>query len=288
MFADESAEAVPHMHAFAGKNDYKILEKFDVFACICKFCVLDCGVVMWNDVSNPILSRKNFRVSDSGEMATMAGTVNRCLILLGLVFASAAFSWVSLLASPVAVGPKVLLFLVLAVVTAVVTCVKKEWSGITAPLYAVFEGLVLGAISMVFELAYHGIVFQAVMLTFGVALGMLLLYRSGVIKVTEKFKMVVASALFGIFIFYAASWILSLFGVSASLSSSTSIFGLVFSAFVVVVAALSLAVDFDFIVEVSDSGLPKYMSWFAAFGLMVGLVYLYVQILHLLAKLRDR
>jgi uncharacterized YccA/Bax inhibitor family protein len=169
-----------------------------------------------------------------------------------------------------------------------VTCIKKEWSGITAPLYAIFEGLVLGSVSRLFDLAYRGIAFQAVALTFGVTLGMLVLYRTGIIHVSDRYRMIVGSAMFGIALLYMTSWILSFFGVAIPMIHSSGLFGILFSVFVVAIAALYLAIDFDFIVKVSNRGMPNYMSWFAAFGLMVTLIWLYLEILRLLAKLRDR
>ncbi|MDR1414139.1 MAG: Bax inhibitor-1/YccA family protein [Puniceicoccales bacterium] len=239
------------------------------------------------DTSNPILSSKNFARVASDSAATLQGTINRCLILLALVFGSAVFAWASP-SDPLALSQKLTLFMVLGTATLIVTCVKKEWSAITAPLYAICEGLILGAVSKLFEIVYPGIVFQAVTLTFGIAFGVLVLYRTGVIRVTEKFKMVMFSALFGIFMLYLLSWVLSFLGVSVPFIHSAGIFGIAFTGFVAVIAALSLAVDFDFIVNVSDCGMPVHMSWFAAFGLVVGLIYLYVHILRLLAQLRSR
>jgi uncharacterized YccA/Bax inhibitor family protein len=243
---------------------------------------------MYHDTSNPILTSRNFVNTVADEAATLHGTVNRCLILLTLVFGCAAFSWSSTEMVPSAVGGKLLLFTILGLVTCVTTCIKKEWAGVTGPLYAVFEGLVLGLFSKLCELAYAGIVFQAVMLTFGVTFGMLILYRSGIIRVTDRFRAIVSSAMFGICMFYLLSWILSLFGVAAPMLHSYGILGIILSVFVVSIAALSLAIDFDFIVQVSNRGLPKYLSWFAAFGLMVTLVWLYVEILRLLIRTRQR
>ncbi|MDR1432938.1 MAG: Bax inhibitor-1/YccA family protein [Puniceicoccales bacterium] len=243
---------------------------------------------MFDDSSNPILSRKNFAVASTGDTATLADTINRCLILLALVFGSAVFAWINPGVSLSAIAGRLSLFTAVSVVALIVICIKKEWSGVMAPLYAICQGLTLGAFSRLFEMAYPGIVLQAVMLTLGVAFGMLVLYKTGVIGVSDRFRIVVTSALFGIFAVYLMSWVVSLFGVSVNFINSSGIFGLVFSAFVVVIAALSLAMDFDFIVGVSNRGLPMHMAWFAAFGLMVGLIYLYVHILSLLSKLRNR
>jgi uncharacterized YccA/Bax inhibitor family protein len=169
-----------------------------------------------------------------------------------------------------------------------VTCIKKEWSRVTAPLYAIFEGLVLGSVSRLLDHVYPGIAFQAIALTFGVAFGMLVLYRAGIVQVTDRFRMIIGSAMFGIAMFHLISWILPFFGVADPLMHSSGLFGILFSVFVVAIAALYLVINFDFIVKISDRGIPSYMSWYAAFGLMVALIWLYVELLTLLARLRDR
>jgi uncharacterized YccA/Bax inhibitor family protein len=194
------------------------------------------------DSSNPILSSRSFSCTKSESVTTLSETINRCLILLALVFGAALFSWVSPGTTISAVGSKLTLFLVLGFVTGFVTCIKKEWAGITAPLYAIFEGLVLGSVSRLFDLAYRGIAFQAVALTFGVAFGMLVLYRSGIIQVSDRFRMIVGFAMFGIAMFYIISWVLSFFGIAVPLMHSSGLFGILFSVFVVAIAALYLAI----------------------------------------------
>jgi uncharacterized YccA/Bax inhibitor family protein len=243
---------------------------------------------MFRNTSNLILASRNFAYATGDETATLQGTVNRCLILLALVFGSTLFSWSASATVQSAVRGKLLLFTILGLVTCVTTCIKKEWAGVTAPLYAVFEGLVLGLFSKFCELSYHGIVFQAISLTFGVAFGMIFLYKSGIIQISDRFRTIVGSAMFGICMFYLVSWILSFFGVAVPMINSSGVVGIGLSVFVVVIAALSLAIDFDFIVQVSDHGLQKYLSWFAAFGLMITLVWLYLEILRLLVKIRER
>jgi uncharacterized YccA/Bax inhibitor family protein len=243
---------------------------------------------MSGNFSNPILSSKNFARDGANCTATLSGTVNRCLILLALVFVAAGFAWINPGATVQAAMAKATTFFLVGFVVVVVTVFKREWAGVTAPLYALCEGLFLGAISRVLEMFFHGIVAQAVFLTFGVAFGMLLLYKSGIIRVTDKFAMVIGATVFGIAIIYLASMILSAFGINIPMLTSNGVAGIAFSAFVGVVAALSLAVDFEFIVQVSDRGLPAYMSWFAAFGLVNGLIWLYIRILDLLLRLRNR
>ena len=156
------------------------------------------------------------------------------------------------------------------------------------PLYAVAEGLALGAISWIFEAKYPGIVVQAVFLTFGTLASLLLAYMSGLIKATENFKLGVVAATGGIAILYKISWVMSIFGSGLSVIHSSSTYGILFSGFVVVIAALNLVLDFDFIEEGAEMGAPKYMEWYGAFGLLVTLIWLYLEILRLLAKLQDR
>ena len=244
---------------------------------------------MYDNTSNPVLNARNFEGSIDGQMpVTLNGVINRCLILLALVMFAAAFAWTGNYSSPEAITSKLILFSVAGIVTAIVTMVKKEWAGYTSPLYAVFEGLVLGSISKLFEAQFSGIVLQAVALTFGTAAGMLLLYKYGIIRVTERFRGIVITATFAICMVYLLSFLFSLFGFGTSFLASVTPMGLLFQLFVIVIAALNLFLDFDFIARISNRGLPSYMGWLAAFGLMVTLIWLYIEILHFLAKLRDR
>ena len=173
-------------------------------------------------------------------------------------------------------------------VLAMVTVFKKTWAPVTAPAYALVEGLFLGAISSMFEARFPGIVMQAVMLTFGTLFALLLAYRSGLIKATENFKLGVAAATGGIFLLYLVSFGMSLFGKNIPYIHESGLIGIGFSLFVVVVAALNLVLDFDFIETGVEQRAPKYMEWYAAFGLMVTLVWLYVEFLRLLSKLQSR
>ena len=173
-------------------------------------------------------------------------------------------------------------------ILALVTTFKKEWAPVTAPLYALVEGFFLGAISAMYELRFDGIVFQAVALTFGTLGALLLAYRSGLIKATENFKLGVVAATGGIFLIYLVTFVLGFFGVNVPFVHESGLLGIGFSLFVVVVAALNLVLDFDFIESGVDAGAPKYMEWYGAFGLMVTLVWLYVEFLRLLSKLQSR
>ncbi|PXA05268.1 hypothetical protein DDZ13_03665 [Coraliomargarita sinensis] len=240
---------------------------------------------------NPTLTDNTFQdVATDGNFMTLGGTVNKTAMMLLGVVATAALSWrrtvgaeePSELIAYIAVGA------IGGFLVALVTVFKKEWSPVTAPLYAVLEGLVLGVISALFEMMYPGIVFQAVLLTFGTLASLLVAYRSGLIQATENFKLGVTAATGGIAMIYLIGWIMSLFGGSIPYIHESGMIGIGFSLFVVVIAALNLVLDFDFIEQGVARGAPKYMEWFAAFGLLVTLVWLYLEILHLLSKIRGR
>ena len=173
-------------------------------------------------------------------------------------------------------------------IAAMITVFKQHLAPYTTPIYALLEGLALGGISRFFETLYPGIVNQAVFITFGTLAALLFAYRSGLIKPTENFKLGIVAATGGIAFVYIISFILGLFGVQIPLIHSNSNFGILFSFGVVVIAALNLVLDFDFIEEGTEISAPKYMEWFGAFGLLVTLVWLYLEILHLLAKLQSR
>jgi uncharacterized YccA/Bax inhibitor family protein len=221
---------------------------------------------------------------------TIDGTVNKTGFLLLLALASAYFVWRIFFAdrNPAAVIPWMWGGAIGGLIFAIVTSFKREWAPVTAPVYALLEGLFLGAISAVFEARYPGIVIQAVALTFGVAVALLIAYKSRLIQATQNFRLGVIAATGGIFLVYLISFILSFFGIRIGFIHEGGLFGILFSLFVVIVAALNLVLDFDFIEQGAERGAPKHMEWYAAFGLMVTLVWLYVEILRLLAKLRDR
>ena len=164
-------------------------------------------------------------------------------------------------------------------ILAMVTIFKKTWAPVTAPLYALVEGFFLGSISAMYELRFDGIVFQAVMLTFGTLFALLMAYRSGLIKATENFKLGVIAATGGIALVYLATIVLGFFGINIPLIHESGIVGIGFSLFVIVIAALNLVLDFDFIENGVEQGAPKYMEWYGAFGLMVTLVWLYIEFL---------
>lgn len=247
--------------------------------------------------SNPALKDSTFLDLSSGsvvagDQGTMSlnGTVNKTGMLLLMTVLTAAFAWSQTMTPTGEVAPGAMGYLlgggIGGFILAIVTIFKKEWSPVTAPLYALVEGLFLGAISAIYNAQFQGIVLQAVMLTFGIMFALLFAYRSGLIKATENFKLGVAAATGGIALIYIATIVLGLFGIKIPFIHDSGLIGIGFSLFVVVVASLNLVMDFDFIESGVEAGAPKYMEWYGAFGLMVTLVWLYLELLRLLSKLR--
>ena len=240
---------------------------------------------------NPVLrpsAFERFDIHKPAAVMTVEGTAVKTGMLLILVVAAAGMTWQQFLNAGPAVMPWMIGGLIGGLVLAVATIFKPQWAAFTAPMYAVAEGLLLGGLSAMYEAAYHGIVFQAASLTFGTMFAMLIAYRVGLVRATEKFKAGVFAATGGIFIVYLASMVLGLFGIQVPGIFGNGLVGIGFSLFVVVIAALNLVLDFDFIEQGAARGAPKYMEWYGAFGLLVTLVWLYIEILRLLAKLNRR
>ena len=241
--------------------------------------------------SNPIFKSRHFtQVGYSTESMTIDGTINKTLILFFILMAGAGFTWTKFMNSWDAstVMPMLTVGLFGGLITALITTFRPQGARITAPLYALFEGLLLGGLSALFETRYPGIVMRAVFLTMGTLGVMLFLYKTGRIRATDQFRMGVMAATGGIAMFYFFSWIIGMFGMRMPGIYGSGIMGIGFSVIVVGVAALNLVLDFSFIEEGSRRGLPDYMEWYGAFGIMVTLVWLYLEILRLLAKLNDR
>lgn len=240
---------------------------------------------------NPVLGEKLFldrsEARETNAM-TVQGTATRALLLLILVVGSAAVSWRMASAQPELSGILVGGGLIGGLVLAMITIFKQEWARVTSPIYALLEGVALGAISMLFEKAYPGIVGSAVGLTFGVLLLMLVIYKLRIIRVTPMFARGVMAATGAVALVYMVSFVLRIFGTSVPYIHESGTLGILFSVAVVVIAALNLALDFHMIETGQEQGLPKYMEWYAAFALMVTLVWLYIEILRLLAKARGR
>ena len=242
--------------------------------------------------SNPALNERAFRGVPGalGESMTLEGTVNKTGLLLLCTVATAAWAWHLFMQSRSAAAVLPLLWIgtIGGFIFAMATVFKKTWAPVTAPVYALLEGLALGSISAILEIRFPGIAIQSVSLTFGTLLVLLLAYRSGLIQVTQKFRLGVIAATGAIMLFYVAEIVLGFFGVHFASVNGSGMMGIGFSVIVVIIASLNLVLDFDLIESGVRAGAPKYMEWYGAFGLMVTLVWLYLEILRLLTKIRGR
>jgi uncharacterized YccA/Bax inhibitor family protein len=240
--------------------------------------------------NNPVLKESAFAgQAITGEAMTIQGTVNKTGLLLLFVVVAAAWTWgLSHSENPQAAYPWMIGGAIGGFVVALVTVFKKNWSPISAPIYALLEGLALGGISAILEHSYPGIAIQAVSLTFGVMFVMLLAYKFGIIRATRGFKLGVIAATGAIALVYLANMVMGFFHTQISLLNSSTSWGIGISVVIVIIAALNLILDFDMIETAARMGAPKYMEWYGAFGLMVTLIWLYMEILRLLAKTRRR
>jgi uncharacterized YccA/Bax inhibitor family protein len=226
-----------------------------------------------------------------GQTMTANGAMSATLFLMVLLVASATYGWTTV--QPLTVGGAIsfpswaMIALLVGLGCAFGVMFKPQAARILAPIYALAQGAVVGAISKVFNLQYPGIVLQAVGATIGVFVMMLVLYRTGILRVTDKFRRIVVGATLGLMAFYLFSFVAGFFGANL-IPSGSSTMSIGFSVLVAGLAAMNLALDFDFIDKAEAAGAPKHMEWFAAFGIMVTLVWLYMEILRLLAKMRDR
>ena len=237
---------------------------------------------------NPALNKKTFEnliASPQGVM-TIDGAVNKTAISMGILLIAAYYTYTNAILDYVIIG------FIGGFIVALVTIFKKEWSATTVPIYALLEGLALGGISKIYADAFEpGIVPQAIMLTLGILSALLFAYKSKIIQPTENFKLGLFAATAGIGVVYLISFLMSMFGsggLPVMNPANSSMLSIGFSLFVVVIASLNLVMDFDFIETGAANGAPKYMEWYGAFGLMVTLIWLYLEILRLLAKLTSR
>lgn len=237
---------------------------------------------------NPALSSKSFEnlSTTSSDVMTLDGAVNKTAISMGILLFAAYYTYTNAIMDYILIG------FIGGFVVALVTIFKKSWSPVTVPIYAVLEGLALGGISKMYADAFEpGIVPQAIMLTLGILFALLFAYKTKIIRATENFKLGVFAATAGIGIVYLVSFFMGIFG-SGGLPvmdpTNSSMLSIGFSLFVVVIASLNLVMDFDFIESGAANGAPKYMEWYGAFGLLVTLIWLYLEILRLLAKLSSR
>jgi len=243
--------------------------------------------------SNPVFGNSAAKLTsiatDQGIM-TLNGAVNKTFILLLTVIVAASLTWKQAFSTEDPSGAMALMGIgvIGGLIAALVTIFKKEWASVTAPIYAILEGLFLGGFSAMAESMFPGLVMQAVILTFGVFFLMLFAYRTGVIKPTKKFMLGLFAATGAIALVYLVNMILSMFGIYMPMIHSNGLIGIGFSVVVVVIAALNLILDFKFIEDNAKLGVPKYMEWYSAFGLMVTLIWLYIEIVNLLMKLQSR
>jgi uncharacterized YccA/Bax inhibitor family protein len=242
-----------------------------------------------NPTMNEAVYRRAGRADTYGTVMTLEGTVMRTAILLVILLITAAFTWTRATAG----GPPITYGLLIGgslggFIVALVTVFAPRWSPVTAPIYAALQGLILGAISAVFEAMYPGIAIQAVGLSVGTLAVMLFLYGLRIIRATEKFKIGVIAATGAICLAYLLDMVLSLFSIRVPFIHETGLGGIIFSLVVVVIAALNLILDFDFIEKGVRFQAPKYMEWYGGFSLLVTLIWMYLEILRLLAKMRSR
>jgi uncharacterized YccA/Bax inhibitor family protein len=242
--------------------------------------------------SNPALKESVFtdlRAATGESPMTLAGTATRSVVLLLLVIFSASFTWNAVASGNTGIlMPAMLVGGIGGLIFAMITIFKPTAAPYTAPIYAVLEGLLLGAISAMYNARFEGLPMQAVLLTFCVFMALLILYRLGLIRATENFRLGVFAATGGIMLMYLASFVLRFFGVQMNFLHDSSPVSILISLVIVGVAALNLVLDFDFIERGVEHGAPKYMEWYGAFGLLVTLVWLYLEMLRLLSKVQGR
>lgn len=246
-------------------------------------------------MANPTLKPSVFQNSSrdvaqlrQGEVMTIDGTVNKAIILLFIVIASAGYVW-SQAFSGVNVQMYMMVGMIGALITAIVASFKPDWSPILAPTYSALKGVALGGISAYLNMRYPGIVLQAASLTFATAGGLFLAYKTRLIKVTDKFRSIANMAMFAVLGVYLLTFILGFFGVQIPMIHESGPIGVLFSLVVIGIAGSQLLIDFDFIErQATHNDAPKYMEWYSAFALMVTLAWLYLEMLRLLSKLRSR
>ena len=234
-------------------------------------------------MANPVISKVKELHSYSGETATYAGVAVKSLSLVGIALASAGVTWVMGYASPVTATVTA----IMGMITAFAISFRPQWAGFLSPLYAILEGMFLASISAMFARFYHGIVLQAVMITLGIAVSSALIYAKGYVKVNEGFMRATMMATMGIAITYFIEFVLSFFGIRIPMIHQGGIVGILFSLVVIGVATMNLFVDYEQIQQSVRQGMPKEYEWFCAFGLLVTLVWLYIEVLNLLRKLKD-
>jgi len=246
----------------------------------------------FDKTSNPTLGQdiiNRYAYAATDRTMTVQGTIKKIFALLLLVIGAAAFTWSKVNMSFELGEPSVRGWMIggsiAGFVLAIVITVKKELATFLSPIYAICEGLFIGAISAYFEMMFPGIIMRAVLLTFSVFFGMIFLFRIKLIRATQRFRSIILAATAGIALAYLVTFIVGLFGVNMAFMYNGGTLGIVISLIIVAIAALNLILDFDFIEKGAECGLPAYFEWYGAFGLMVTIVWLYVEILRLLVKI---
>jgi len=243
--------------------------------------------------SNPAMTGKIFEkattLSGGSSVMTINGTINKTGLMLLLVIAAAAYTWNMVMgANPGRAGTLAMTGAIGGFIIALVTIFRPQSSAVTAPIYAILEGLFLGAISAIINAQYPGVAIQAVLLTIGTLFTMLFLYRSGRIRATPRFSRGGMMATGAVIFAYLVSWIMALLGMPVGFMTSAGPLGILINLVIIVIAALNLIIDFDFIERGSQMGAPKFMEWYGAFGLMVTLIWLYLEFLRLLSRFSSR
>lgn len=240
--------------------------------------------------SNPTLSENAFSSAGlrSAQPMTLQGTVNKSAFFLMLAFVTAVMTWSKVQANPDTATLWMTGGIIAGLIFGLITCFKKEWAPVTGSMYALAEGMFLGAISAMYEARFQGLVLQAVLLTFGVFLALLAIHTLRLVRMTDKLRMGIFAATSGIGLVYLATIVLGFFHIEIPYIHGSGAIGIGFSVVVVIIAAMNLLLDFDMIEQGVVHGAPKYMEWYAAFGLLVTLVWLYLEILRLLAKIAGR
>ncbi|MFC7678824.1 Bax inhibitor-1/YccA family protein [Paenibacillus sp. GCM10028914] len=239
---------------------------------------------------NPTLNEDTFEKSrhySDQEVMTIGGTVNKSFMLLALLIGAAVISWVMFF-NGYDVFPFIIGGAIAGLILALIISFAPRTAPFLAPIYAVVEGLLLGALSANYESLYYGITLQAALLTMCIFLGMLLAYKFGLIKATAGFKKGIIAATIGIMLVYLLSFVLGMFGVTVPYLHDSTPIGIGISVVIIIIAALNFILDFNFIEEGARGGAPKYMEWYGSFGLLVTLVWLYIEIIRLLSKLASR
>ncbi len=243
-----------------------------------------------NDSGNPALSKSamaRLRSLEASKTATVGGTISKIVLLLAILTGGAVVGWRMAMNSPETVGVLLIASIVGASIAALVTIFVPRVAAFTSPIYALLEGVLLGAISMWMDEAYGGIVLQAIVLTLGVLASTLFLYSTGMVRVTEKMRSIILIATLGIALYYVINLVFTFFGSSLPLIYDSGTGGIIFSLIVVGIASLNLLLDYDFIDRAAKGNLPKQFEWYGAFSLLVTLVWLYIEILRLLGKTKN-